>query len=261
MTSADGVKLHYKVEGEGPPLVLHLGPAGDAGLWREVGHLEVLAKSHRCVLFDHRGHGASDHPGGKDANHIDRFVADVVALLDHLELATTSFWGWGTGVPVGLKAAHSHPDRFQRLVLSGAIAGARGTAEQLAAQSRARMAELSDSAWERMVAGYDVQERVPIPRWVKERIRATDIEPYLDWWEARPDWGWSPVDALPAVSQPTLFVVGELEDPQDNMAAIAAQMPDGRVHRVAGMGHVQSFIQGERVLPAVTTFLAPAAAG
>jgi pimeloyl-ACP methyl ester carboxylesterase len=260
VTSSDGVNLHYEVEGEGPPLLLHLGAAGEAGLWREVGHLGVLSKTHRCILFDHRGHGASDHPAGKDANHIDRFVADIVALLDHLEIASTSFWGWATAVPVGLKAAQDHPTRFDRLVLSGQIAGARGTPEQLAAQSERLVAELTETAWERMIATFDAQERIPVPRWVKERIRATDVEPHQDWWEARPDWNWSPVDALAAVTQPTLFLIGELEDPQGNMTAVAARMPHGQVHRLAGVGNMQGFLQGELVLPVVTAFLAAPAA-
>jgi pimeloyl-ACP methyl ester carboxylesterase len=108
-----------------------------------------------------------------------------------------------------------------------------------------------------MIATFDVQEPEPIPRWVKERIRATDVDRYMDWWDARPDWGWHPVDALPLLAQPALFVVGEREDPSNTMAPLAAQVPGGRgrLVRIAGQGHVQAFIRGELVLRHVTAFL------
>jgi pimeloyl-ACP methyl ester carboxylesterase len=78
LAAPDGTRLHYEIEGEGPPLVLHLGAGGDSELWRAAGYLEPLAKSHRCILFDHRGHGRSDRPRGAEANHVNRYVADVV---------------------------------------------------------------------------------------------------------------------------------------------------------------------------------------
>ena len=93
VTSADGVRLKYEVEGTGPPLVLQLGAGGDSGLWRAAGYLDLLSKSYRCILFDHRGHGESDRPRGIEAHHIDRYVGDVVALLDHLKIGTSAFLG------------------------------------------------------------------------------------------------------------------------------------------------------------------------
>lgn len=64
LTAPDGTRLHYAVEGDGPSLVLHLGAGCDSELWRAAGYLEPLAKTYRCILFDHRGHGRSDRPRG-----------------------------------------------------------------------------------------------------------------------------------------------------------------------------------------------------
>ena len=58
-----------------------------------------------CILFDHRGHGESGNPRGEEAHHIDRYVADVIALLDQLDLESTAFWAYSNGVAVGLKLA------------------------------------------------------------------------------------------------------------------------------------------------------------
>lgn len=111
VTSSDGVRLAYEVEGDGPALVLHLGAGCDSGLWRAAGYLDPLAASYSCILFDHRGHGESDKPRGPGAYHIDRLVSDVVELLDHLELESVAFWGYSAGVSPGIKLAEEQPGR------------------------------------------------------------------------------------------------------------------------------------------------------
>jgi pimeloyl-ACP methyl ester carboxylesterase len=62
VSAPDGIRLHYDVEGDGPPLLFHLGSGCDSDLWRAAGYVEPLAKTYRCILFDHRGRGASDNP-------------------------------------------------------------------------------------------------------------------------------------------------------------------------------------------------------
>jgi pimeloyl-ACP methyl ester carboxylesterase len=69
LTAPDTTRLHYEVEGDGPPVVLHLGAGCDSELRHAAGYLEPLTTSHRCILFDHRGHGLSDEPRGAEANH------------------------------------------------------------------------------------------------------------------------------------------------------------------------------------------------
>jgi pimeloyl-ACP methyl ester carboxylesterase len=116
------VRLHYEVEGSGPPLVLHVGAGADSNLWREAGYAEPLSKSYTCVLFDHRGHGASDHPHMVEANHIDRYADDVAALVRHLGHSSVSFFGWSNAVHVGLRTAQQHSHMFDALVLFGPVA-------------------------------------------------------------------------------------------------------------------------------------------
>jgi len=91
---------------------------------------------------------------------------------------------------------------------------------------------------------------------MKERIRATDTQQFIDWWEAMPDWNWRAWESLPHVVAPTLFVVGELEDPDDTTGKAAALMPNGTRLRVSGQGHINAFIRSSVVLPEVIAFLA-----
>ena len=57
----DELRLAYDVVGEGFPVILHTGAGGDSRMWRDAGYVGALG-GYMVVLFDHRGHGASDAP-------------------------------------------------------------------------------------------------------------------------------------------------------------------------------------------------------
>jgi pimeloyl-ACP methyl ester carboxylesterase len=253
-TAPDGARLHYEIVGEGPPLILHLGAGCDSELWRAAGYIEPLAHRYRCVLFDHRGHGLSDKPRGPEANHINRYVADVVALLDHLGLKRAAFWGYSNGSTVGLRVAQDHSTRIAALIGSDGMGQA--TPEQITEIVARRIPEFREFGWEKLIARFTEREPDGVPDWMQERIRATDIQQFIDWLLAWPDWNWSEWDGLPQVSAPTLLIAGELEDPEDETGKAASLMPHGTRLRVHGQGHINAFIKSPLVLPRATAFLA-----
>jgi len=255
LTASDGVRLYYEIEGVGPPLLLHLGAGCDLELWRAARYVAALRDSHRCILFDHRGHGRSDHPAGARANHIDRYADDVVRLLDHLALEQVDLWGYSNAIAVAIKVADSHPSRLTRLVLSGTTIAGAPTPEQVTASVAESIADRRAHGWDGLIADF-AEEEGPAPDWMQAMIRATPLEGSFGWMEARPSWGWSTWDALPRVTTPTLFLVGELEDPEDEMAVVAARMPSATRVRVPGKGHINGFLDAPFVTPQVIDFLA-----
>ena len=50
----NGVKIHYQVEGEGPPLVLQHGFSGSLQSWHDSGYVGTLKRDHRLILADTR---------------------------------------------------------------------------------------------------------------------------------------------------------------------------------------------------------------
>jgi pimeloyl-ACP methyl ester carboxylesterase len=56
------LKISYRVEGEGPPLILLHGVTDSAESWYELGYVHALQAKHRLILIDSRGHGQSDKP-------------------------------------------------------------------------------------------------------------------------------------------------------------------------------------------------------
>lgn len=253
--SPDGVRLHYEIAGSGPALVLHLGAGCDSDVWRAAGYLERLTASNRCVLFDHRGHGQSDHPVTPEANHIDRYADDVIALIDHLGESSVAFYGWSNAVLVGLRAAELHRGRFHALILSGAIPPRR-TQEDIEAGTPGRVAALQKNGWWEVIGDMIPAEKLQVPQWFIDRVLATDIEPYIAWSAARPDWHWSHWDAMPRVQTPALLVAGELEDPDDLLAEAARTMPHATRIRVPDREHINAFLYSDFVIPKVLEFLA-----
>jgi pimeloyl-ACP methyl ester carboxylesterase len=254
-TSRDGVRLHYELEGSGPPLVFHLGAGADIELWRKAGYVGPLSRSYTCVLFDHRGHGESDHPTSVEANHIDRYADDVATLVEHLGYSSVAFFGWSNAVTVGLKAAEVHPEMFDALILFGGI-GRRATPEQIEAFTAERVPLMREKGWSLILEPMQAAEKYPVPAWFLDRVYATDTQPWIAYSESRPLWNWSMWDAAPRVATPSLLIAGELEDPDDIVGEMAAQMPHATRIRIPDREHINAFLYSEFVVPRVLEFLA-----
>jgi pimeloyl-ACP methyl ester carboxylesterase len=112
----DGINLFHAEIGHGPPVVvLHGGLANSDYLGNQV---RALARHHRVVVVDSRGHGRStrdDQPFGYDL-----MTDDVVALLDALKIKKADIVGWSDGAIIGLDMAMRHPDRVGGVFAFGA---------------------------------------------------------------------------------------------------------------------------------------------
>lgn len=116
-----GVKLAFRVDGAGDPIVLVHGFASTHAVnWIEPGWADALVNAGRqVVMFDLRGHGGSDDL--YDALDYDRglMAADILALLDHLRIAQADIMGYSLGAMLSLRFAMDHPDRCRSVVLAG----------------------------------------------------------------------------------------------------------------------------------------------
>ena len=119
--NSDGLKLAYRVEGEGDPIVLVHGFASThRANWIETGWSRALTDAgFRVILPDMRGHGASEVCYHADDYALGAMADDLVALLDHLGEAGADIMGYSMGAMVALAAAMAHPTRFDRVVAAG----------------------------------------------------------------------------------------------------------------------------------------------
>ncbi|WP_113704639.1 alpha/beta fold hydrolase [Nonomuraea lactucae] len=104
VTVGEGVRLNYRVAGSGRTLLFHPGFANTLDVWNWV--VAELSATHRCVTFDPRGHGASDAP---DSDYtLDEMAADVIALIERLDLTDVTLVGHSLGGAVGLRTVLEH---------------------------------------------------------------------------------------------------------------------------------------------------------
>jgi pimeloyl-ACP methyl ester carboxylesterase len=111
-TASDGIKLHYLEAGRGSPVVLVHGYTGTAeGNWFRNGVAEALAKNHRVVAIDCRGHGKSDKPRDP-AKYGPQMARDVIELIDHLKIDKAHVHGYSMGGLIVTQLLATAPERF-----------------------------------------------------------------------------------------------------------------------------------------------------
>ena len=84
--SNQNIRIHYTVDGQGPPLVLQHGSAGSGKDWYQFGYADALKHDYQLILIDIRGRGASDKPHDSAAYTLSHHVADIVAVLNDLKV-------------------------------------------------------------------------------------------------------------------------------------------------------------------------------
>ena len=114
----NGVGLYYELHGEGEPIIFLHGWLDDCTVWKS--QVEPLAKKHRVILYDHRGHGQSDKPNGKYS--LETLVNDLHTLMQELDIGKSIVVGHSLGGMTALTFSLSHPDRVSRLVLVSTVA-------------------------------------------------------------------------------------------------------------------------------------------
>jgi pimeloyl-ACP methyl ester carboxylesterase len=117
----NGVKVYYKVAGEGRPAVVLLhGFAASLFSWREV--IGPLAESHTVVAFDRPGFGLTERPLPGEWESQNPYGPEAqagltVALMDKLGIDRAVLVGNSAGGTVATLTALTYPERVQALVL------------------------------------------------------------------------------------------------------------------------------------------------
>lgn len=119
-----GVQIRYLEQGSGEPvLLIHAYTASIETNWIKSGVFPNLAKDHRVIAFDLRGHGKSGKPYDP-ASYGAEVVQDAIRLLDHLGIRRAHIVGYSLGAIITAKLLTTNPERFVTATL-GAHAGYR----------------------------------------------------------------------------------------------------------------------------------------
>ena len=115
----DGVRTYYAVWGEQGPV--HCLGSHLPG--RAHGHVKAtvpyLCRYFRVVTIDLRGNGRSDRPADPAAYSFDHFYADLLAVLDHLQIERLAIIGVSCAAMPAIRLAAEQPERVSHLINVG----------------------------------------------------------------------------------------------------------------------------------------------
>ena len=113
----NGVRINYKIGGQGSPVVLLHGYAETGHMWLPL--MPLLARNHTVIVPDLRGAGNSERPqGGYDKKTMGN---DIRELVKTLGFDSVSVVGHDIGLMVAYAYAAQYPAEVSRLVLMDAF--------------------------------------------------------------------------------------------------------------------------------------------
>ena len=249
-TADDGTRLHYIVEGSGPPLVLVGGKTSsiDGAWWR---YIAPLAQRLTVIAFDNRGAGESDKP---DRPYSTALMADdALAVLDAAGETSAHWFGISLGGMILQQLALDHPDAVRSLILAATSCGG----ERKPAPS-ADLPELAGSPLRRYANLYAPRFILEHPDWVTED--ATHFGKLPLHAIVRQDQAGSQhntCDRLGEIHQPVLILHGT-EDrtvPLSRGQELKQRLPNARLDVFEGAGHQVHSERFAEVLPVVLDFV------
>ena len=266
ITTSDGVGLAVEMSGSGPGLLLVHGFGGAKEDFAD--HVPVLTRDHTVVVFDHRGHGASDKPAERTAYSFDRLASDVLDVADACGLDTFRVLGHSMGGMVVRQLPLRTPERLDALVMMDTCAGPipgfdaelmDAAAEVAFTRGKAALRELLDMAPVLETPAY-LRVCAERPGYVEfEQKKWDDLSEIM--WGALVTAMARQTDELPAlavaVRVPTLVIVGEQDAPfRQPSADMAAAIDGAQLVVIPDAGHSPQFENPDAWIDALSRFLA-----
>jgi pimeloyl-ACP methyl ester carboxylesterase len=118
-TKANNIKICYKVQGEGFPVILIHGYGSKKETW--IAQTEPLSKKFKVITMDNRGAGKSDRPNYPYT--MDMYVEDIRGLMENLNINKAHLIGWSLGGMITQNFVLKYPDRVNKLVLINTFPG------------------------------------------------------------------------------------------------------------------------------------------
>jgi pimeloyl-ACP methyl ester carboxylesterase len=116
---SNGVQIRYVEQGAGSPVVTLHGYTGTLDRhFISNGVFGTIAKEHRAIAMDLRGHGKSGKPHEPKA-YGDELARDVVRLLDHLKIERAHIVGYSLGAILAGRLVSTNPDRLASVAFIG----------------------------------------------------------------------------------------------------------------------------------------------
>ena len=117
MAPVNGINLYYEITGTGYPLIFCHEFAGDSRSWEP--QVRYFARRYQVITYNARGYPPSDVPDDVSAYSQAMAMADIVGLMQHLNISQAHLVGLSMGGYAVLHFGLNHPDMARSLVVGG----------------------------------------------------------------------------------------------------------------------------------------------
>jgi 3-oxoadipate enol-lactonase len=236
----------------------------------------ALARTCRCVAYDHRGQGSSPAGGIRYAIDVERVYQDAVVLIESLKAAPCHWVGQSLGSYVGMRLAARRPDLLRSLVLLAPRVRANPHWFVVQVEILCQVVRAAHAmgrvgyAFRRALATYAMRELLG-PTFMSDAGRAHDREAFRSDLIARLTPAMIPAirgtirypENWPAmlgrIHAPTLIIAGDEDRTYElgvqHAREVQAAIPNSKVITVAGAGHALLVEQPATVTGAIVDFL------
>ena len=244
-----GARIHYRVEGTGPPVVMIHGYSDSLIDWYEAGYVAALRDEYTLVMVDCRGHGLSDKPHAQEAYTMEMRVADVHAVMDELGIDAAHYWGYSMGGRIGFGVLESAPERILGMMMAGID------------QHGMRVRQFQNRIgflWRglgRFLEGFEERFGRIEPDSKRVRFLENDYLAMMASTLALRDHVRDYSDLSTKMTMPCLFYDGDADAFHDNVQNLVETLPKAKFVSLPGQDHGGTFTRSDLVVPVVREFL------
>ena len=232
-----------KGDRKGLPVVFVHGFPLSHSMWNP--QLDLVAKGHRAIAYDLRGHGHSSVGDGQYT--IEGHVDDLIGLMDQLEVKRAVLVGLSMGGYIALRAIEREPGRFLALALCDTRSEADTNEGRLkraagaAAVKQNGSAAFAEGFLPAVFAPQSLQEKPEIVAQIHDvilNITPLSLAGHQIAMAARTDT----TPSLASIAVPTLVMVGELDTvtPPADSSSMQEKIPGAELHVIPGAGHMSN---------------------
>lgn len=244
-TNNEGIKIHYKIEGSGDPLVLMHGFAGSLNDWYNFGYVKALKEKYTLILVDGRGHGSSDKPHSTEKYKVKNRARDVISVVNELNIDKFHFMGYSSGATIGFSLIEHYSHRLNSIILGG---NHPYRSENGIKYMHNMFSKGIDNFVKTLEETYGV-----LPGDTKQQLLSNDLNALL----AAIPQAWPGFNhILPNISTPCMFYIGEKDEGMKaKLTKATFEIPKYKFHTIQNTDHWETYRKSELIVPHILDFL------
>ncbi|MEO8457106.1 MAG: alpha/beta hydrolase [Chloroflexota bacterium] len=247
----NGIDINFERHGEaGEPLVFIHGFTGDISDWRF--QAEPFGRTNQLLVFDNRGHGASEAPKDRSTYSIEQMASDAEALIAEVGFERYHLLGHSMGGAIAQEIAL----RSQGRLLSLALEDTAPLFEISKNEMLSKLSAARNTIAETQGMGALAKWKSPLPSpphmpkereaEVAARLSHMSVDAFIGAQAGLNDWKGS-LDRLASIVVPALVVVGSLDfGPLVGAARLMAdKVRNGTLEVIPEAGHSPQYERPE----------------